>query len=392
MKTAKKPTAPAAPPPIAMNPRQIALRKLYRGLKIVVGLALFLGAVALLTVYGDDLIHPRRKIKLASGKEVEDVEPKINTNNTPTGEAPQGMVWIPGGQFYMGIDDDDYPDANFVHPVYVDGFWMDKTEVTNEQYAKFVEATKYVTDAEKKINPKDFPQVKASEWTPEKLLPCSIVFRKPPSNAEVDLDDYHSWWGLEPGASWKHPEGPDSTIKGREKHPVVHISYNDAVAYCKWAKRRLPTEAEWEFAARGGLDRKDYPWGEELKPDGKWVCNVWQGRFPIENTKEDGYEGAAPVASFPPNAFGLHDMSGNVWEWCADWYQANYYRDSPRKNPQGPDSGFELREPGLRRVQRGGSFLCADSYCSRYVLGTRHSGEVGSAANHLGFRCVKDAN
>jgi formylglycine-generating enzyme required for sulfatase activity len=387
MKTAKKPTAPAVPASITLTPRQIALRKLYRVLTIIGGLTLFLGVVAVLTIYGDDLIRPRAKIKLASGKEVEDVEPKINTNNTPKGDAPEGMVWIPGGQFYMGIDDDGFPDANDVHPVYVDGFWMDKTEVANEQYAKFVEATKYVTDAEKKPTAKEFPGVPE-----ENLKPFSIVFRKPAANAKVDLRDHLSWWDQEYGASWKNPEGPNSTIKGREKHPVVHISYNDAVAYCTWAKGRLPTEAEWEFAARGGLDQKLFPWGDDKKPGGKSMCNIWQGKFPTENTKEDGYEGTAPVASYPANAFGLFDMSGNVWEWCHDWYQANYYRNSPRKNPQGPDSGFDLQEPGQpKRVQRGGSFLCADNYCVRYVLGTRGKGEISSAANHLGFRCVKDA-
>jgi sulfatase modifying factor 1 len=390
MKTVKKAHAPAAPPSIAMTPRQIALRKLYRVLTIVGGLTMFLGIVALLTIYGDDIFHPRSKIKLASGREVEDVEPKINTGNTPKGEVPEGMVWIPGGQFYMGIDEDEVADANYVHPVYVDGFWMDKTELTNEQYARFVEATKYVTDAEKKVNPKDFPEVKPHEWTPEKLKPFSIVF-KSPRPGEFDLATHEGWFEMRQGACWKHPEGPASTIKGREKYPVVHISYNDAVAYCRWAQRRLPTEAEWEFAARGGLDQKPFPWGEEKTPGGKWMCNIWQGDFPVHNTKEDGYEGAAPVASFPANAFGLHDMSGNVWEWCHDYYQINYYRNSPRRNPQGPDSGFDHREIAEKRVQRGGSFLCADNYCVRYVLGTRGKGEVGSAGNHIGFRCVKDA-
>jgi formylglycine-generating enzyme len=374
-----------------------AMRKLYRVLSIIAGLALFLGVVAVLTIYRDQIFKPRTGLKRATDMPIEQIEPMVNANNRPKGEAPEGMVWIPGGQFYMGCDlIDDYgapmaSDAFFVHPVYVDGFWMDKTEVTNEQFAKFIEATNYVTDAEKKIDPKDFPEVKASDWTPEKLQPFSIVFRKPPPNAKVDLR-IPTWWDREPGASWKHPDGPKSSVQGLEKYPVVHISFNDAVAYCKWAKRRLPTEAEWEFAARGGLDRKLFPWGDEQKPDGKWMCNIWQGEFPVQNTKEDGFEGAAPVASFPANAFGLHDMSGNVWEWCADWYQANYYRKSPRRNPQGPDSGFDMQEPGQpRRVKRGGSFLCADNYCRRYVLGTRDNGEIGSAANHTGFRCVKNA-
>jgi formylglycine-generating enzyme required for sulfatase activity len=395
MKIVKKPHAPAATPSIAMTPRQIALRKLYRTLTIGGGIALFLGVVALLTVYDKWIFKPGSTLTLrrAASMNIEEVEPKINTGNRPKGDAPEGMVWIPGGQFYMGCDLVDsfdnplFPDAFEVHPVYVDGFWMDKTEVTNEQYAKFVEATKYETDAEKTPTAKEFPDA-----PPEKLKPFSIVFRKPPPNAKVDLRDHLSWWEPEYGASWKNPEGPGSTIKGREKFPVVHISYNDAVAYCKWAKGRLPTEAEWEFAARGGLDRKLFPWGDDLKVDDKWMCNIWQGKFPQENTKEDGHEGAAPVASYPANAFGLHDVSGNVWEWCADWYQANYYGKSPKRNPQGPDSGFDLQEPGLpKRVQRGGSFLCADNYCVRYVMGTRGKGEVTSAANHIGFRCVKDA-
>jgi formylglycine-generating enzyme required for sulfatase activity len=216
----------------------------------------------------------------------------------------------------------------------------------------------------------------------------------------IDLRDYRSWWDPKVGASWKHPDGPGSNIKGRENFPVVHICYHDAVAYCRWAKKRLPTEAEWEFAGRGGLDRKLYPWGDELKVDGKWMANAWQGEFPYTNTKEDGFDGAAPVASFPPNAYGLYDMSGNVWEWCADWYRKDHYIQRCRdvdphtaiRNPTGPDSGFDLEEPGLpKRVQRGGSFLCAENFCTRYVIGTRGKGEITSAQNHCGFRCVKDA-
>jgi formylglycine-generating enzyme required for sulfatase activity len=324
-------------------------------------------------------------------------DPKLNPNTSP-GTAPDGMVWIPGGEFYMGTDvaresrAPMFRDAFVIHLVYVDGFWMDKYEVTNEQFAKFVAATDYVTDAEKKPDPKDFPGVPLAD-----LKPFSIVFKKP---KQIDnLDDVRQWMKIVYGASWKHPEGPDSTTKGRENHPVVHISHNDAVAYCKWAKKRLPTEAEWEFAARGGRHRTIFPWGDELKPDGKWQANVWQGQFPIENTKEDGFEGTAPVGSFQPNRYGLYDMAGNAWEWCADWYQETYYEESAHpdpdqavRNPQGPISGADVMEPGARkRVQRGGSFLCDESYCMAYVLGARGKGEVTSSANHIGFRCVMDA-
>ncbi|MBI2806935.1 MAG: formylglycine-generating enzyme family protein [Planctomycetes bacterium] len=297
------------------------------------------------------------------------------------------MVWVPGGEFYMGFDHEEFLDANEIHLVYVDGFWMDRHEVTNEQFAKFIAATGYVTDAEKQPKREDFVREPLYE-----LKPFSIVFEKPSANKPIDLRDFRAWMKLRYGACWKYPEGPSSTITGREKYPVVHVSHNDAVAYCQWAGKRLATEAEWEFAARGGLDRQAFPWGDELKPEGKWMVNVWQGRFPTDNTKEDGFEGAAPVGSFPPNAYGLYDMSGNVWEWCADWYQADYYRNSPERNPKGPDTGFDFREPGSgSRVQRGGSFLCSDVYCVRYVLGTRGQGEVTSGASHVGFRCVKDA-
>jgi len=343
------------------------------------------------TLYGDQLLNPtwwRGGKKKTNPFELR--EPKLNANNPP-GKAPDGMVWVPGGEFYMGVDPDTFPseqdisDAAEVHLVYVDGFWMDKTEVTNAQFAKFVAATKYVTDAEKTPTKEEFPNAE-----PEDLKPFSIVFKKP--SGRVNLNNHLSWWDLRVGASWKHPEGPSSDIKGLDNYPVVHVSYNDAVAYCKWAGKRLPTEAEWEFAARGGLNRKLYPWGDDLKPDGKWMCNIWQGEFPLKNSKEDGFEGAAPVGSFPPNAYGLHDMSGNVWEWCADWYRGNYYRDSPEKNPKGPVAGFDWVERNLdKRVQRGGSFLCADTYCIRYIVGTRGKGEITSAQNHCGFRCVQNA-
>jgi sulfatase modifying factor 1 len=388
-----KPKHQAAAPPanqpattdITLSPRQVALKKLNRVLKITGAITLaiaFVVAGTLGTLYGDRLLH-RGRIKLASGKEIEFREPILNAR-APPGPAPQGMVWIPGGEFYMG--DEEIPDAEEVHLVYMDGFWMDKYEVINEQYAVFVSKTGYVTDAEKQPDPKDFPKVPLKG-----LKPFSIVF-KTPAPGEYDLERHLGWWDIRYGACWKHPEGPSSSTKGRENHPVVHISYNDAAAYCQWAGKRLPTEAEWEFAARGGLNRKKFPWGDELKPDGKWMANVWQGNFPLENSKEDGFEGTAPVGSFPANGYGLHDMAGNAWEWCADWYQFKYYEDSPERNPKGPLSGSDPMEPGVaKRVQRGGSFLCADNYCMRYIVGSRGKGEVTSAQNHAGFRCVQNA-
>ncbi len=335
--------------------------------------------------------------------------PKLNPANPP-GPAPEGMVWIPGGEFYMGNEeliDPEIPDSFWyrdaapVHKVYVDGFWMDKTEVTNEQFAKFVEATGYVTYAEKPPNPKDFPDV-----PPDKLMkePFSIVFKQPGPQDPVDFSHHAGWFDIAKGAYWRQPEGPGSHLKGREKHPVVHIAYVDAIAYCKWAGKRLPTEAEWAFAARGGLDRKKYFWGDELTPGGKWMCNVWQGHaaagargnrfetFPYKNATLDGFERTAPVGSFPPNAYGLYDMAGNVWEWCSDYFQPDYYEKSPRRNPKGPSSGFDPADPGTQKyVQRGGSFLCCDNYCRRYEAGSRGKGEPTSSASHIGFRCVKDA-
>ena len=294
---------------------------------------------------------------------------------------PQGMVWVPGGEFDMG--DDDFPDARPIHRVRVDGFWMDTTEVTNAQLARFVRETGYVTVAEGKPDPKDYPGA-----PPEKLVAGSCVF-SPPSGP-VPLQNHLAWWQYVAGADWRHPEGPKSNIEGRENHPAVHISWHDAVAYAKWAGKRLPTEAEWEFAARGGLSRQRYVWGDDLKPGGKWMANIWQGRFPHENTAEDGFRGTAPVGCFPPNGFGLHDMAGNAWEWCADWYRSDYYLKSPGHNPQGPDSSLDPQEPDIpKRVQRGGSFLCSDLYCVRYRPGSRGKGALDSGASHIGFRCVR---
>jgi sulfatase modifying factor 1 len=318
--------------------------------------------------------------------------------SAPPGPAPEGMVWIPPGEFLMGseMDHPSYADAKPVHTVYVDGFWMDKTEVTNEQFARFVKEKGYETIAERKPKPEDFPPHLRADLKPENLVPGSLIFKpkegtKPPTSClECQGQEWVQWWAWQPGANWHHPEGPDSDIKERMNHPVVHIAWVDAVAYCKWAGKRLPTEAEWERAARGGKDGLPFYWGKEMNPDGKWMANTWQGAFPIENTAKDGYVGSAPVGSYPPNPYGLYDMAGNVWEWCADWYQPEAYYSSERRNPTGPAYSIDPCGQGERlRVIRGGSFLCADNYCVRYRSGARHHGEIKTGQSHTGFRCVR---
>ena len=327
--------------------------------------------------------------------------PTRENSRTPPGPAPAGMVWIPGGEFSMGTNDptqevcggpDTMDDARPVHRVYVDGFWMDATEVTNEEFARFVAATGYVTYAERKPRTEDYPGVPA-----DKLVAGSVVFTPP--DHPVSLDNALAWWSYVPGADWRHPEGKASSIKGREKHPVVHIAYEDAEAYAKWAGKRLPTEAEWEFASRGGRAGQRYTWGNELQPGGRWMANIWEGTFPNKNSGVDGFTGTAPVGHFDANPYGLFDMAGNVWEWCSDWYRPDAYELDVRaageavvRNPHGParEQSLDPQEPGLpKRVQRGGSFLCTDQYCTRYMLGSRGKGAPDTGSNHAGFRCVK---
>ena len=280
-------------------------------------------------------------------------------------------------------------DARPIHRVYVNGFWMDKTEVTNKQFEKFVKATGYHTIAEIAPTKEEFPTAPV-----ENLVAGSTVFS--PTAKAVSLQNMFQWWRYEPGANWRHPEGPQSDLKKRYHHPVVQVAYADAQAYARWAGKRLPTEAEYEFAARGGKTGATYAWGNELKPGGKWMANIYQGQFPVKDTGEDGFIGSAPVAQFPANGYGLYDIAGNVWEWCSDWYRADYYAQLSRqnqavvRNPQGPDTWWDPAEPTeKKRVQRGGSFLCTDQYCTRYMVGTRGKGEVSTGANHLGFRCVQ---
>jgi formylglycine-generating enzyme len=299
-----------------------------------------------------------------------------------------GMVRIPGGRFWMGTTHAEFEDARPVHQVEVKTFWIDRTDVTNEEFARFAKATGYITIAERPLDPKEYPNLAAAE-----LTPGSVVFTPPPN--PIPLDNPLAWWKFVRGANWRHPQGPDSDLTGKEKYPVVHIAWPDAQAYAKWADKRLPTEAEWEFAARGGRDRQDYPWGNQLNPGGKWRANTYQGHFPNHNTAEDGYAGVAPVASFPPNDYGLYDMSGNVWQWVSDWYRPDYYaqlsHDEVAINPQGPADSFDPQEPNVpKRVQKGGSYLCTDQYCQRYMPGARGKGDPETGTNHLGFRCVTE--
>jgi len=326
-------------------------------------------------------------------------EPTVINSAAAPGTAPNGMVWIPGGEFSMGANDppdmDEVgmkatEDARPIHRVYVDGFFMDQTDVTNAQFAAFVKATNYITVAERTPRAEDFPGA-----PPENLVAGSVIFSPP--DHPVSLDNHYQWWSYVPGANWRHPLGPRSEIKGKDDYPVVHVAYEDAEAYARWAGKRLPTEAEWEFAARGGRAGEPFVWGDEFCVGGKYMANTHQGQFPLKDTGQDGFVGIAPVARYPANGYQLYDMAGNVWQWTSDWYRPEYYAQLVKaggvaRNPRGPESSYDPAEPDQpKKVHRGGSFLCTDQYCSRYIVGTRGKGEVGTGTNHLGFRCVKDA-
>jgi len=312
--------------------------------------------------------------------------------------SPPGMVMIPGGEFTMGSDDGiAMRNEGPPHQVKVDAFWMDETPVTNAEFRKFVDATGYVTMAERKP---DWEEIKkqVAPGTPKPddslLVPGSLVFT--PTEGPVDVRNMANYWRWTPGANWQHPEGPGSDLQGRENHPVVQVCWDDAVAYAKWAGKRLPTEAEWEFAARGGHTGNRYYWGEEFQPDGKYMANTWTGTFPYENTKEDGYAGTAPVKSFPPNGYGLYGMAGNVWNWCSDWYRPDAHAlmaqiGGVADNPKGPAQSLSPVNPYQKeRVTKGGSHLCSESYCASYRPSARRGVPPDTGMSHVSFRCVKD--
>lgn len=300
------------------------------------------------------------------------------------------MVWIPGGTFLMGSND-FYPEERPTHRVAVDGFWMDAHPVTNAEFCRFAEETGYVTVAERAPDPADYPDIE-----PSLLVPGSLVFRRPPR--PVNLNNFQQWWSYLPGASWKNPEGRESDLSGRWDYPVVHIAYEDAKAYAKWAGKSLPSEAEWEFAARGGLDGAAFVWGDEFAPGGKMMANTWQGEFPWQNFKTDGYEGTSPVGAFPANGYGLFDMAGNVWEWTSDFFTPRHPADAAKaccipRNPRVKSAqlSYAVEQPGAsipRKVLKGGSHLCAPNYCLRYRPAARQGEAIETSACHIGFRCV----
>jgi formylglycine-generating enzyme required for sulfatase activity len=300
------------------------------------------------------------------------------------------MVWIPGGTFRMGSER-HYPEERPVHRVTVDGFWMDLFPVTNDRFALFVEATGHVTAAERAPTLAEYPTA-----LPHMLYAGSLVFVQP--DGPVDTRDVSNWWQYMRGANWRHPSGPDSSIDGRGQHPVVHVAFADAEAFAAWDGKALPTEAEWEFAARGGLDGAPYAWGDEFLPGDRHMANTWQGEFPWQHRSRDGYERTSPVGAFPPNGYGLHDVIGNVWEWTTDWYQPRHDAEAVKaccipRNPRGPraEDSYDPQHPLPipRKVLKGGSHLCAPNYCRRYRPAARYPEPIDTSTSHVGFRCIR---
>ena len=306
------------------------------------------------------------------------------------GACPPGMAFIPSGSFRMGSDA-HYREEAPAHTVQVDGFYIDRTPVTNRQFKEFVKATGYVTVAEQVPDARDYPGA-----LPHMLYAGSLVFQK--SSGPVDLKNPSLWWAFVKGANWRHPLGPKSGLFKKENHPVVHVAYADVLAYAEWAGKELPTEAEWEYAACGGLENAEFAWGDEFAPDGKQMANTWQGEFPYQNLLTDGYERTSPVGIFPANGYGLNDMIGNVWEWTTDWWSDKHPEDAVKsccipQNPRGgPESdSYDPRQPAIRiprKIVKGGSHLCAPSYCRRYRPAARHAQPVDTSMSHVGFRCV----
>jgi sulfatase modifying factor 1 len=309
---------------------------------------------------------------------------------SPAAPPFKGMVWVPGGTFLMGSED-FYPEERPVHRASVSGFWMDERPVTVSEFRRFVKATGYKTVPERPLNPAEYPHA-----DPELLTPGSLVFLR--TRGPVSLNDYRNWWAYQPGTSWAHPEGPGSNTGGRERHPVVHVAFEDVQAYADWAGKAIPTETEWEFAARGGLEGATYTWGDEFAPKGRLMANTWQGEFPWQNLRLDRYEGTSPAGAFPPNAYGLYDMAGNVWEWTCDYFRPRHADDAMDSccvsaNPRvdSPEESYNLGQPGEhipRRVVKGGSHLCAPNYCLRYRPAARQAQAIETSMSHLGFRCI----
>ena len=321
---------------------------------------------------------------------METTETTAKPAETPGRPPSPDMVWISGGTFRMGSED-FYSEEGPIHQVSVDGFWIDKYQVTNAQFTRFVKLTGYATVAERQPNPEDYPGA-----SPESLVPGSLTFQK--TSGPVNLNHINQWWSWTPGAYWRRPEGPGSQIRKRKRHPVVHIAYEDAQAYTSWAGKSLPTEAEWEFAARGGLNGATFTWGDEHFPNGQAMANSWQGEFPWQNLLKDGFEGTAPVGSFPANGYGVHDMAGNAWEWTDDWWTESHPEDAKKAcciphNPRGGkvDTSYDRSTPQFRiprKVVKGGSHLCAPNYCLRYRPAARRPQHIETGTTHIGFRCI----